>query len=120
MVVGSRGQDFPTPRGVDCSGLVVNVYYEAAGHFGYSLPFTDAAVINFYNQYTEPLDVPETGDVIFMGDDGITHIAIFEKNEAGQIWFIDAYSVSGGVEYRSYPEDSPKIKAFGRVLIRER
>lgn len=114
------GQDFPTPRGIDCSGLVVNVYYEAVEHFGYFLPFTDAAVVNFYNEYTEPLDVPGKGDLIFMGDGEISHIAIFEKNEAGQIWFIDAYSESGYVEYRSYPEDSPKIMDFGRLLIEER
>jgi len=112
-------QDFPTPRGFDCSGLVVNVYYETAGYFGYSLPFTDAAVVNFYHEYTEPLDVPEKGDIIFMGAGEISHIAIFEKKEAGQVWFIDAYSDSGYVQYRSCPEDSPKIKIFGRLLIEE-
>jgi hypothetical protein len=47
-------------------------------------------------------------------------ISVGEYEWGGQVWFINASSESGYVEYRSYPEDSPKIKAFGRLLIEGR
>ncbi len=78
------------PR-IDCSGLIVNVYREAVIGTPYRLPFVDAAVINFYNSYTVEIDSPQIGDLIFMGEDDISHMAILEKRVDGTIYFIDAY-----------------------------
>lgn len=112
------GQDHWTTKGIDCSGLVVNVYKEAVESTPYDLQFFDAAVVNLYNQYSARIFQPEKGDLIFMGDDGISHVALFEKNENDTVYFIDAYSSGDGeVMYRNYPADSDKIKSYGRLLV---
>ena len=110
------GQD--TPKGIDCSGLVVNCYAAAVDGTGYRLLFDDTTAKNLSEQYTTPMEAPETGDLVFMGeDDTVSHVAILEKTEEGMIWFIDASSVSGYVEYRSYETENPKILGYGRILI---
>lgn len=112
------GQTHWSSRGVDCSGLVVNVYQEAVAGTPYLVPYQDAAVVHFLSDYTIPVEAPERGDLIFMGDgDDISHIAILEKIENGTVWFIDASSASGTVMYRSYQEDNEKIKSYGRHLL---
>ncbi len=117
------GQDI-MPRGIDCSGLVVNVYYFAAAINGYSLPFADATAAGLHETYSTPRDSPEPGDLIFMGaedDPAVTHVAILELISEGQITFIDSTYIpeSGinGVSRRSYPEGDSRFKAFGRVLV---
>ena len=116
------GQDFP--KGIDCSGLIVNVYYTATKGIKYSLPFQDATVKDLYNSYTRKIDSPQRGDLIFMGEDtssDITHVAIMEKIENGVIYFIDStYKPEAGlngVTYRSYPVTDSKIKSYGRLIL---
>lgn len=116
------GQDWWQSKGIDCSGLVVNTYSEAVMNSPYCLPFTDAAVANLYHEYTRRTETPEKGDLIFMGEDSITHVAIFEKIEDGKVHFVDAYSEAGDgdtgqVMQRSYEIESFKIKSYGRLLV---
>lgn len=103
---------------VDCSGLVINVYKEAVAATDGTLPFDDATAASLASDYTVPLRTPETGDLIFMGDDGdaITHVAICLSVEQDILSFIDAYSVDGKVEKRSYLITNPKIRCFGRMV----
>jgi len=103
--------------GIDCSGLVVNAYEEAVIGTPYALPFYDAAVVNFLNTYTTPIETPEPGDLTFMGEDSVTHIAIYEKTAGDNIVFIDAFETDGNVQERSYDKDNPKFKSFGRLLV---
>ena len=109
------GQDFY--KGIDCSGLVVNCYLRAIEGTPYFLRFHDATVKTLHQWYTEPVDEPDRGDLIFMGDDGITHVAVFGEFTGGDVRFIDAYSETGLVELRSYPADDPRIKQFGRIIL---
>ena len=118
------GQDFP-PRGIDCSGLVVNVYRTILQGSGYGLLFADAAVRDLYASYSRPIDNPEVGDLIFMGEaasNEITHVAICGEQEDEMVRFIDATQVEGlsvnGVSCRSHPLGDPRMKAFGRLLLR--
>ncbi|MBA7625608.1 hypothetical protein ES703_33040 [subsurface metagenome] len=113
------GQDFYDRKGIDCSGLIVNCYRAAVTGTGYEVTFEDASVSDLLFSYTKQVDTPEIGDVIFMGEEDITHIAIFEKIEDNQVYFIDAYSVSGVVERRNYALDHHKIKRFGRILVKK-
>jgi len=112
------GQD--TPKGIDCSGLVVNCYAAAVSGIGYQLLFGDTTVSGLLEQYTVPVEVPEMGDLIFMGDGTINHVALYEMAENGKIWFVDAYSVSGYVEHRSYEADDSRFQGFGRLLVGRR
>ena len=106
------GSDFP--KGIDCSGLVINVYKKVLYGTGCRLPFPDATAFGMYQYYTIPVADPDKGDLIFMGDEGsteITHVAIFEKIELGSVYFIDStlnneLSIDG-VTYRSCPADHP-------------
>jgi len=116
------GQDFP--KGIDCSGLVVNVYYAVTLETEYRLLFTDAAVVHLHEQYTSRPDEPQKGDLVFMGESGVdevTHVGILDRIEDGTVYFIDSTYMEdppvNGVSYRSYPEDEPKIKGFGRLLL---
>ena len=55
-----------------------------------------------------------------MGDANlVSHIALFEKTNAGDLYFIDAYSIDGKVEERNYPLWDPRIIQFGRMLVYE-
>jgi hypothetical protein len=124
------GQD-PLRRAlqIDCSGLVVNCYGYAVEGTDYRLPFVDAAVINFYQRYTDETDSPRPGDLIFMRNadadhtDPPTHIAIFEKIENGTVYFVDATEITedgvNGVSPRHYPIDSPKIMSYGMLLLED-
>ena len=111
------GQDWWYGDEIDCSGLIVNVYKEAVRNTSFNLLFDDAGVVHFLNKYTVSVKNPKRGDVIFMGDEDITHIAILDKIKNGKVYFIDAYSKTGKVGYRYYNIDNHKIKSFGRLLI---
>lgn len=113
------GQD-SYEKGIDCSGLVVNCYAGAVRDTGYRLPFSDAATKDFLEYYTISISDPSPGDLIFMGDDEITHVALFSCRIGSDIFFVDASSVSGVVDERHYPADNPKIKAFGRLLLEQK
>ena len=57
----------------------------------------------------------------------VTHIALFEKNQNGIIYFIDStqkdtdgdgvYDIDG-VTYRQYPENDNRFKAFGIMRLK--
>lgn len=113
------GQDFWYVENgvVDCSGLVINIYKEACGNYGFELPFTDTTANELYNRYTIPITNPEQGDLIFMGDDGVvSHVAIFHQYIDDQIEFLDAYSVSGVVGIRRYSSNDSRFISFGRMI----
>nr|WP_319472848.1 NlpC/P60 family protein [uncultured Sphaerochaeta sp.] len=109
------------PNGaVDCSGLVIGIYDEVAEYFSVQLPFEDATASALAHTYTFPLQEPEKGDLIFMGEDGVvSHVALCHAVADDELLFIDAYSVTGEVGIRSYSFDDPKIISFGRMLVIE-
>jgi len=117
------GQDLP--RGIDCSGLVVNVYHTVTAGTEYAPPFDDATAAMLSERYTVDIDVPARGDLVFMGDGAVSHVAIldrlgFDENGDERVYFIDAYSAAPGggrVMERSYPADSPVILSYGRLLV---
>lgn len=117
------GADWYGPRhignsgGVDCSGLVINVYRFATGKTGQLLPFEDATVATLHMRWTKAVTTPERGDLIFMGEESVDHVAIFDHEESGMVYFTDAYSVDGMVERRSYPLNSPKLMGYARMLV---
>jgi hypothetical protein len=112
------GKHVSNAGGVDCSGLVLDVYQYALNSYGYTLLFSDCTVETLYNNFTQAINIPTPGDLIFMGDDStISHVALFEHETNGIIYFIDAYSIDGKVEERNYLATDPKIKCFGRMLI---
>lgn len=118
------GQDWLRAIKIDCSGLVVNCYAYAVKNTQYTLPFADAAVINFYDKWTKITETPRPGDLIFMGDPTElkpTHIAIFVKEDNEFIYFIDATSKPeegiNGVTERYYPKNDLRFKSFGAMLL---
>ncbi len=111
------GQD-PLPKTikVDCSGLVVMCYSYACEDFGYRMPFQDMNAAGM-QKYCDSV-LPEPGDLIFMGDEGIiSHVAIFKEIEGSNIHFIDSTTITGGVTERYYPIGSSKFISFGRLRI---
>jgi hypothetical protein len=116
----------PAPLNIDCSGLVVNCFRAAAREAGYGLPFADASVEDFLEQYSVPIRNPRRGDVVFMGAPRQypTHMGIFAGRDAGRIWFIDSTikpeEQVDGVSLRSYPENDPRFLSFGRMLLSRR
>jgi len=111
------GQTHWSSKGVDCSGLIVNAFKEALAGTPYKLPYDDAAVVNLLNSHTVPVQEPKKGDLVFMGVEEITHVALLEKIENNTVYFIDAYSNSGVVEYRSYALTNEKIKQIMRHVV---
>ena len=117
------GQD-PLPKriAVDCSGLVIRCYQYACGDFGYRLPFVDTTSAGL-KRYAVELTLEELspGDLLFMGDGTISHVALFVKREEGVIMFIDStYKPEigiNGVSQRSYPETDSRFLSYGRLLV---
>lgn len=121
------GQDFPSSRGIDCSGLIVNVYYTATMGTDYVIPFSDANVRALYNEHTVAVENPGRGDILFMGEadsSEITHAAVYDRTENGEVFFIDSTHKDdppiNGVTRRSYPATDPKLKSWGRMLLEKR
>jgi hypothetical protein len=117
------GQDLLRAIKLDCSGLIVNCYKYATDGTGYILPFTDAAVINFYKTYTIKTNVPRAGDIIFMGDNknAPTHMSIFIRDDNEFIYFIDStYKPEegiNGVTERFYHREDERFLSFGVLLL---
>jgi hypothetical protein len=111
---------------IDCSGLVVNCYRSAVRESGYELPFADASVEEFFERYSVPIRSPRTGDIVFMGSryQKPTHMAIFLYQDEEHIYFIDATFLPeenvNGVSLRSYSKNDPRLRSFGRVLLKHR
>lgn len=115
---------------IDCSGLVVMCYKYALVHTEYELPFWDSTVNDMHTNWTIATQNPSPGDLIFMGDansNTLTHMAIFIKQEDGNIYFIDStqkdfngeeYIINGATE-RQYSEGDPRFKSYGVMLVRK-
>lgn len=108
---------------IDCSGLVVMCYKYALVDTKYSLLESDMSSSYMYENASEPTENPEQGDLIFMGEigtDKVSHVAIFEKEEDGEIYFIDSTEngTVNGVSERHYEKGSEKIKSFGVMKVK--
>ncbi len=121
---GWGGQD-PLPRTivVDCSGLVIRCYQYACEEFGYRLLFNDTTSYGLLN-YTIPLsqNTLTPGDLLFMGNGDISHVALFVGNDGTNITFIDStYKPEEGiygVSERYYAKDDPRFISYGRMICR--
>ncbi|MDR1444082.1 MAG: C40 family peptidase [Treponema sp.] len=119
------GQDSLRAIKIDCSGLAVNCYKYAVAGTDYYLPFYDAAVINFFREWSVSTIDPRPGDLIFMGDDknSPTHMSLFVKKEGGNIRFIDSTlkpeELINGVSERHYPENDERFLSFGILLLKK-
>jgi hypothetical protein len=108
---------------IDCSGLIVNCYNYAIAETMFSLPFYDAAVINFYKEWSVPTNNPRSGDLIFMGEDknNPSHMSLFVKTEGGNIYFVDSTLKPedgiNGVSERNYPKSDKRFLSFGVLLL---
>jgi hypothetical protein len=122
------GQDFLEKDGIikiDCSGLIVNCFKYATTGTKYSLLFDDAAVIDFYAEWTLKTNEPKPGDLIFMGEDKNippTHMSIFVRIDNENIYFIDATLKEeggiNGVNERHYPKDDKRFISFARLILK--
>lgn len=108
---------------IDCSGLVIMCYKYALVDTKYNLIENDMSSSYIYENASEPTGNPEQGDLIFMGEidsDKITHIAIYDREENGEIYFIDSTDngIVNGVSERHYDKTSEKFKAFGIMKLK--
>jgi hypothetical protein len=70
------------------------------------------------SKYCALVDHPKTGDLIFMGDDEIiSHVALFDRFDDEDVYFIDATNLTGIVSERKYPITSSKIIQYGRMYL---
>jgi hypothetical protein len=117
------GQDHLRSIKIDCSGLTANCYMYATINTGYFLPFADAAVIDFYKNWTIETNNPRPGDLIFMGDNKNmpTHMSIYVKVSNENIYFIDSTFKPeegiNGVSERFYRKDDPRFLSYGVLLL---
>lgn len=98
-------------EGIDCSGLVLESYRESALRLGVFFVWEDETVASMYPM-TDKTEQPYAGCLIFMGEDTISHVAIFSHISNGEVYFIDSFSGSGKVEMRKYPIGHYKIKEY--------
>ena len=114
--------------GLDCSGLIIRVCHYAVNGTRYALLFEDATVFTLYANFTSPVDKPDPGDFIFMGDrNPPVHMGIFILEDDDFIYFIDAtlkeaegiYEAVDGVTLRYYPKDDPRFLSFARLLVKD-
>lgn len=112
-----------TVKKIDCSGLVIMCYKYALVDTKFTLLENDMTSSYMYEYASEKTLSPERGDLIFMGEVGtnkITHIAIYDKEENGEIYFIDSTQneTVNGVTERHYEKTSEKIKSFGIMKLK--
>ena len=110
---------------IDCSGLVIRCYDYALQNSGYSLIKSDMSSSYMYQNASIHTTNPRHGDLIFMGEENsssITHIAIFDRFEGDQVYFIDATSQGkvNGVSERHYSKSNRKIKGYGMMKVKIR
>jgi len=110
---------------LDCSGFIVRVFQYAVKQTKYSLLFEYAPVAAIYEYFTVPIKELTPGDIIFMGtikNSPPTHISIFVKADAENIYFIDATQKEeegiNGVSLRHYPKNDPKFLSYARLLVK--
>ena len=108
---------------IDCSGLVIMCYKYALKNTGYSLVQSDMSSSYMYEHASIRTTTPRRGDLIFMGDSNsskITHVAIFDRFEGDQVYFIDSTSVgrTTGVSERHYSRNDKRIKSYGIMKLK--
>lgn len=108
---------------IDCSGLVIMCYKYAIVDTKYMLIEPDMTAAYICNHAAEITETPEQGDLIFMGElgtDAITHIAIYDREENGEIYFIDSTDngTVNGVTERHYEKNNEKFKKFGVMKLK--
>lgn len=114
------GQDSLRAIKIDCSGLVIMCYKYALVDTKYSLVLSDMSSAWIYENASEKTENPTKGDLVFMGEENspyISHIALFEKKENGNVYFIDSTEKDSdndgiidinGVTKRFYSENDKK------------
>ena len=126
------GQDALRAIQIDCSGLVIMCYKYALVDTKHSLLLPDMTADYMYRNAATMIDKSELkkGNVIFMGEaesQKITHIALFDRTENGNIYFIDSTQKDtngdgindiDGVTHRFYAENDARFKGFGMMRIR--
>lgn len=126
------GQDAVRAIQIDCSGLVIMCYKYALVDTKYELIVSDMTANYIYRNSATiiPKEMLRKGDLIFMGEEEselVTHIALYEKNENGNIFFIDStqkdtdgdgiYDING-VSHRYYSDKDKRFKAFGIMRVK--
>lgn len=84
-------------NGADCSGFVMSVFKE----FGYELPRVAAA--QFESSEQKSTDEIEPGDLLFYGDYGIDHVALY----IGDGKIIHASTSATGIKISDYNYREP-------------
>ena len=118
------GQDPLRAIRIDCSGLVIMCYTYALQGTDYKLIEPDMSSVYMYENAATITTTPRQGDLIFMGDDSndpsIYHIAVFDRFEGDQVYFIDSTSQGqiNGVSERHYARTNKKIKAYGIMKLK--
>lgn len=116
---------------IDCSGLVIMSYKYALVDTKYQLLESDMTAAYMYDHCTHTSkEQARKGDLIFMGETdstSITHIALFEKAENGNIYFIDSTLKDtdgdgvddiNGVTRRFYSETDKRLKSYGIMRLK--
>lgn len=119
------GQDAVRSIYIDCSGLVIMCYKYALVDTKYSLLESDMTANYIFKNASTKAEKENLrqGDLIFMGElnsSEVTHIAIFNKIENEQIYFIDSTQKDDidGVTERSYSINDKRFKSFGIMRIK--
>lgn len=119
------GQDAVRSIYIDCSGLVIMCYKYALVDTKYSLLESDMTANYIFKNASTKIEKEKLrqGDLIFMGElnsSEITHIAIFNKIENEQIYFIDSTQKDDidGVTERSYSINDKRFKSFGIMRVK--
>jgi len=126
------GQDPVRAAQIDCSGLIIMCYKYALVDTKYSLLKADMTANYMYQNASTIISRSELkkGNLLFMGEaesKNISHIAIFEKEENGYIYFIDSTQKDSngdgvndidGVSHRVYKNDDKRFKAFGKMRVK--
>ncbi|QEN03930.1 CHAP domain-containing protein [Thiospirochaeta perfilievii] len=117
-------------KGIDCSGLIINVFKYAVENTDYVLPFgynngilNDKTADELYKYFTVNVSNPGKGDLIFWKDknDNAFHVAILEKIESGYYHFIEANELPSydidGVGYRTLPLKTSFSISVKRLIL---
>ena len=107
---------------VDCSGLVIRCYRYALQNTDYSLVQNDMSSSYMYQHASIPTTTPRRGDLIFMtyNNSTVSHVAIFDRFEGNQVFFIDATDQGKGkcVTERHYSKTDKKIVGYGIMKLK--
>ena len=107
---------------VDCSGLVIRCYRYALQNTNYSLVQNDMSSSYMYQHASIPTTTPRRGDLIFMtyNNSTVSHVAIFDRFEGNQVYFIDATDQGKGkcVTERHYSKTDKKIVGYGIMKLK--